>query len=278
MLRATILASAISCCIVSPAMAQSETSWTGPYAGVSVGIAGDSMDYPFRADYTPSSDSMVEAAAVTSANSLTGKASLTSSGVMGGVVAGYDMQIGSGIVVGLVTDFSLSSVKGAVNLGADADFTALTGTASGTVQSRLQHLGTVRARVGVPVANGRFMPYVTGGFAYGRVKSSASLDFSGSTDLTESTTSASGALGVSKKTNHTGWVAGAGAEYAVSDHVHFGIEYLHAELKTKTLIGGQFALDSLPLVGSSLGSGTVDAALGVKPKVNIVRASMTYRF
>ncbi len=73
----------------------------------------------------------------------------------------------------------------------------------------VQWLGTVRARIGY--AFDRFMPFVSGGAAFGSLK--ATLDGIGSATVT-----------------NIGWTAGGGLEYAFLTSWTAKIEYLYVDL------------------------------------------------
>ncbi|HSM20443.1 MAG TPA: outer membrane beta-barrel protein, partial [Hyphomicrobiales bacterium] len=79
----------------------------------------------------------------------------------------------------------------------------------------LDWLGTVRARLGVPM--GRTMPYVTGGFAYGEATRTAA--------------------GTSDSASHTGYTVGGGLEQALSDRASAKIEYQYVDLGEETYGG-----------------------------------------
>lgn len=261
MFRKPLLASVVALSFATPALAQGDGGWSGPYVGVNLGIAGGKTDYPASAVFEGSPTPTPTATAAAVANSVAGTATLNSSGVIGGAQVGYDLQLGN-VVIGAVADIAASGIDGKVEISGASNLSGLTGSARAHVGSKLDYLGTVRARAGMPI--GSFMPYVTGGLAYGRLKSSAALDFSGSSGMD----SGSDSLSIEEKTNHTGWTAGAGAEYAVTSNVYFGVEYLHAELGKKRIVGGSI----------DIFDGSVDAELNVKPKLDIVRAILNYRF
>ena len=84
-----------------------------------------------------------------------------------------------------------------------------------TVTQSLDWLGTIRGRVGY--AMGAWMPYVTGGFAFG-----------GGTRTTN--------IGSQSATaTHTGYVLGAGVEYAFSPQWTAKLEYQYLNLGGSTL-------------------------------------------
>ncbi len=114
-----------------------------------------------------------------------------------GGTLGYNYQVGS-IVWGLETDLAWSNVKGSNS------------TAGVTLTTENRWLGTFRGRLGY--AADRFLPYITGGLAYGDIK--ASVD--------------PGALSASK--TKLGWTIGGGLEYAFLGNWTAKAEYLYVDL------------------------------------------------
>jgi outer membrane immunogenic protein len=82
-----------------------------------------------------------------------------------------------------------------------------------------------RGRLGF-LATPNLLLYGTGGFAYGQVKSSATLVFTPPIDGTY--------FGSTSETKY-GWTAGAGAEYAFGNNWSAKIEYLYVDLGTATV-------------------------------------------
>ena len=125
-------------------------SWTGFYVGANAGYGWGVVD-----------------------TNIAGAPNYNTRGFGGGIHAGYNYDIG-GFVLGAEADFSFSDLKySEVFAGA-------------TTALRVENFGSIRARVGLPVD--RFLPYVTGGFAYG----------TGSFNVT------AGALTFSERQTHTG--------------------------------------------------------------------------
>ena len=144
-------------------------------------------------------------------------------GFVGGGQVGYNYQMGQ-FVVGVEADLQ----------GADLS----TGSTLGGVRVKTDYFGTVRARVGV--AFDRFMPYITGGWAYGNVKTSIP------------------ALGFSSDNSHTGgWALGGGLEYAVTNNIVAGVEYLYVDLGDKRILN----------TGTKIGT-----------DFSVVRARLSYKF
>jgi len=144
-------------------------------------------------------------------------------GFVGGGQVGYNYQMGQ-FVVGLEADLQAADLSSGSNLG--------------LLSVKTDYFGTVRARVGV--AFDRFMPYITGGWAYGNVKSSIP------------------AIGFSSDRSHTGGFAvGGGLEYAVTNNIIAGVEYLYVDLGEKNIAGA----------GTKVGT-----------DFSVVRARLSYKF
>ncbi len=123
-------------------------------------------------------------------------------GLVGGTL-GYNYQINQW-VLGLEGDVDWADISGNTNSALCA------GT---TCSTKNDWLATVRGRVGY--AYDRFLPYVTGGAAFGDMKTSVT-GFSGQTDT------------------RTGWTAGGGLEYAFNGPWSAKIEYLYVDLGSDT--------------------------------------------
>ena len=151
-----------------------------------------------------------------------------SGGLVGGTV-GYNYQFGQG-VVGLEGDIDWANINGTTN------------TACPFGCKTSDHwLSTVRGRLGY--AADRFMPYVTGGAAFG--------------DIRASTPGFAGA-----NTTNAGWTVGAGLEFAIAGNWTAKAEYLYVNLGKLSC-----GLSCGPLVTDNVSFTT-----------NIVRAGVNYRF
>jgi outer membrane immunogenic protein len=127
-------------------------------------------------------------------------------GFVGGFTIGYNWQF-SAWVLGIEADWSFADLQGSVpgnpSYGCGA---------GNSCQTDVRWFGTVRGRLGY--AFGPWLPYVTGGFAYGDVE--ASIPSSGPAFTKSSTLS--------------GWTAGAGFEYAFSPRWSAKLEWLYVDL------------------------------------------------
>ena len=150
-------------------------------------------------------------------------------GMIGGTL-GYNWQSGA-IVYGLEGDFDWSDVNASV---------ACAGVL--TCETSNSWLATFRGRVGY--AFDRWLPYITGGGAYGRVKA---------------TVSAAGVDLASAASSQLGWTIGGGLEYAFMGNWSAKLEYLYVDL-------GSFNAAMVPAVNN------------VSFKENIIRAGLNYKF
>lgn len=228
-----LLASALALAAVSAAGTASAQDWTGPYLSVTVG--GDTTDddegeitvFDTNQDGTFGDTVNTSGGANAFASSMT-----TPAGFCGGravannfasgcfdddqveigasVRAGYDWQMG-GFVVGVVGEVA--------SVGARDHTTAFSTTPAAYEFARGTD-GPVysgRVRVGSPM--GRFLPYVTAGYAVTEVEESYFT-----------TNTANSFTPTTNTSDADGFQFGGGLEYAVNDRIRIGAEYLYTGL------------------------------------------------
>ena len=178
--------------------------WSGFYVGINGGYGWGTSRYDFGA---------------------AGIDRFNVNGGLAGATVGYNYQIGQ-TVLGIEGDLDWQNVKGSTACPAGI----------GICETKSNWLGTVRGRLGYAID--RFMPYVTGGAAFGDVKANIP------------------GLG-SQSDTRTGWTVGGGAEYAFAPNWTIKAEYLYVDL-------GKFTCN---LCGAN-----------VKFNENIVRAGLNYKF
>ncbi len=158
----------------------------------------------------------------------------TSGGLVGGTI-GYNYQVGPA-VFGLEGDLDWSNNRGSTN--------AIGACTTTSCETRNDWLGTARGRIGY--AFNRFMPYVTGGAAFGDIKANAA-GFPGQT------------------TTQAGYALGGGGEFAVAGPWTAKVEYLYVDLGKANCAVGNCA---------PAAAGSTD----VNFHANLVRAGLNYRF
>jgi outer membrane immunogenic protein len=274
--------------IVYPAASPTFT-FTGFYAGGTVGGALGSSKY----SETPSGTFAIRESingnmvAVPLQNvAAVGTSSTAPRGVIGGVEAGYNWQIGH-FVLGFETDFSgwnLSSSAGVVGVGYSANpipqapdmcigkptgkspnqkcpgtsFTSTTSTNS-------SWLFTARPRLGF--ANGNQLIYLTGGLAVSDVSFAQSNVLTGYGQRPGSGPTLAGAT----SSTEVGWTAGFGIEYALSWNWLIKAEYLHVSFPN---VSAPQAFSGAPATATGNLTGIATGNL----TASILRAGFDYRF
>lgn len=199
--------------------------WTGGYVGLQAGYAwGKAVGGAYR---IPTGEAAV-------------LGNLDPDGFLGGVHAGYNYQFGNGFVLGGEADLTFADIKGSARL----DYP--NGPSDGnSATSRMNWNGSVRARAGYAID--RFLPYVTGGVAFGRYEYVP--DYNATPPLPGSKTKA-------------GWTLGAGVEYALTDRLTTRFEYRYTDYGDAT-----YAIAGIP-----------NHVSRVDLKTNDVRLGISYRF
>ncbi len=183
-------------------------NWTGFYVGINGGGGFGNSDI----------------------NNVFGSTGLDVSGGLVGGTLGYNYQAGN-IVFGIEGDGDWSGIQGSSS-----------GFACPTANCNVHNdwLATVRGRLGY--AYGRFLPYITGGAAFGDVKLTPA-GLPGDTDT------------------KTGWTLGGGIEAAISGPWTAKLEYLYVDLGD-----------------ASCSAANCGVATSTRFQSNIVRAGINYRF
>jgi outer membrane immunogenic protein len=115
-------------------------------------------------------------------------------------------------------------------------------------------------------STGASPPYLTGGFAYGQVASTNTLNCSacgtGGTAVSNLTSATS---------TQTGWAVGGGADYALTNRLSMRVEYLYSEL------GHAQVASDVPQYATP-GGDIYNASVDARAKTNLVRVGLNYRF
>jgi outer membrane immunogenic protein len=192
---------------VGTASAQDRTyDWSGAYLGAQIGYGWSSSST--RVDVAPPWLTDVHHNAT---------------GVLGGLYAGYNYQMGKNIVLGLEADINAASLEDKTD-----DWTLNIGGVSGVLNDyiptsfKMSWNSAVRGRFGY--AFGRFLPYVAGGVSFGGYE----FRFYDKTVATHRST-------------RIGWNIGAGLDYAVTDKFTLRAEYRFADFGSE-----KFSVNSFP--------------------------------
>ena len=230
-MRHYVLASAALVLVSSPlpALAQ-DADWTGFYAGGRLGYTSQPEDK----DESVSFDTDLNGTFDDTVNTTSG-ANAFAPGFCGGAAStatatgcsdrdgtewaghvGFDYQLGSSIVVGIVGEYGRAEIEDSV--------TAFSSTpAFYTFTRRLRDTASIRARAGF--ALGSTLIFGTGGFAYGKIRNSFA---------TNNTVNTFTIPDNSEKAY--GYRVGGGVEQKVADNFSIGAQYLYTSLKTDDFV------------------------------------------
>jgi outer membrane immunogenic protein len=244
-------------------------SWTGFYlggnGGYSWGRSKTTIDY-----YSTTTGLSI----VPPAGSITSDKFNMNGGIAGGQI-GYNWQSGNW-VWGLEADIQWSGQKGdaAFVCGLPAVGTGpclpgltfvpagVTGTALNLTE-KLEWFGTVRGRLGL-LWTPSLLAYVTGGLAYGSIKTDAVL---GVVNPGGAPVGGIVASAISSSHTNAGWTIGAGLEGRISGNWTAKIEYLYMDLGSVN-----------PVVLSGLVAAPIGARINSDVTDNIVRVGLNYKF
>ncbi len=161
--------------------------WTGFYIGVHTGYGGGK------------SNAVLSDPAITTSDN-------RFSGIIGGVQAGYNVRLPSGLLLGVEADMTFPSY-----LLSNFTASSLTSARSG-ISEQWDYAGTARGRIGY--TSGPWLAYATGGLAW----------------MGERFINTPAVGDDEKHINvRLGWVAGAGVEYAFAPHWSVRLEYLYSQ-------------------------------------------------
>lgn len=201
---------------VKAASAAPTHQWSGCYVGINGGAGASASDFNTNVgagSYLTGTDpGTIDA---------DGSGSANDTRFIGGGQVGCNWQINTA-VLGLEGDFDY--FRSDANFINNSD-TLAAGTPFAVGQSlTTDYLATVRPRIGI--AADRNFAYITGGVAFTDA------------NYTETYSDAAGSIGSASASKFlAGWTAGAGWEYAWSDHWTFKVEYLYASFAATSAMG-----------------------------------------
>lgn len=155
-----------------------------------------------------------------------------------GAAAGYNWQINN-IVLGAEI-----GIRSGIKIDDDNEYVIY----RNTTKSSLEYLGTLKARLGYDA--GGWMPYVTGGLAYGELKSNQTIHDGGPQTW-------------DGKKSSAGYVVGAGVDVKITEQVFAGVEYNYTDLG-KVTFSGHDSGNRYTEIGGHYKSHAVFAKIGLR--------------
>lgn len=173
---------------VTPGVVDVSGTWEGPYVGVFGGYAASHWTDTWSG----------------------GSMEFDPTGWLLGVAAGVDLDLGNGMVAGVVADIAWSNREDSVI------------AQNGPHSVNIDWQGSVRGRLGFDA--GSFLPYLTAGVAIAH--GTAEYD-------------------VVSTNTHFGWTAGAGVEVAVTEDVSLDLQYRYSKygVETYDIVATSFPYD-----------------------------------
>jgi outer membrane immunogenic protein len=246
----------------SPALAAPGYNWTGIYVGGNFGdsrghsaFTGTSINNAFTNPISGAFDT----------ETFAGGEKL--SGMFGGIQIGFNYQLRENWVLGIEADVDVASITGSMGYCSTSTTFGTIGCTSGS--SRLSEIGTLRGRVGYAWDN--WLVYGTGGWAWGEGSTTASITC---IDVAcPAATDPFTASPASSTVNLSGWVAGAGIEWAFLPNWSVRLEYLHLQFLD---VAQNFTLNGVLLAGPT----PFTITTGSQSNINIdtVRVGLNYLF
>jgi outer membrane immunogenic protein len=232
--------------------------WTGCYGGLNIGYGWErnqSIDLS-TSSITPTNlgDS------ITASRGTIGN--LNGEGWLGGGQIGCNAHSGA-MLWGVESDIEWANM----NRNVSGIFTNPNGTfnpIAGSASLKTDWFGTLRGRVGA-IVNPNLLIYATGGLAYGQVNYNLNAIEFGPGSLFQTS--------LTSNNTKTGWVLGAGFEYAVAPNFTWKLEYQYIDLGKVTA--------NAPVLNFTTGfsqNGTETASSSIDAKIQTLRVGFNWKF
>jgi outer membrane immunogenic protein len=225
--------------------------WTGAYFGVDAGYTWANP----TGGYNISSATLSALPPIIPTVDASGMQPLSMRGGLVGAELGYNWQATDRFVAGVEGDFNWSGLSGSMANG--GAIPVVGGVYSIGQSFKSDWYGSLRGRVGfTPLDN--VLLFATGGAAFAQINYASAF-----TDTFNETEN------VSIKAMKTGWVVGAGVEYALTQNWSTKVEYLRSQFSASSGSGtGALTDGTIATIAHSTG------ALGI----NTIRVGINYQF
>ena len=190
--------------IVPTLYASTTDSWNGFYVGIQAGGAWGNADVDYKAG-------------LQNDHYLSETHGLDVNGFTGGVFAGYNWLLNKNWLVGIEGEWNYISAD-----DTDDVVDSITGVSRYPHQTTVEQKWDASLRLRTGYVLGDYLPYITGGIAWGRFNEEFYIP----------------GRPVSKDITLTGWTIGTGLEIRLTDNIHGRIQYRYTDYgnKTKRLI------------------------------------------
>lgn len=243
--------------VYAGSMGVASNPWAGAYVGGYLGGAfGNSNINTDAGSFITSVSYFSSNLNINSVNQ-SGSAKVNPDAFIGGIQAGNNWT-SDHVLYGLVADFGSFNLKGSTNATNIQYPTNLGQFYSLSTSVNSEWLFTARARLGYVPDSSRFMVYGTGGMALTELK------------VVNSFVDASNPIGKTTGTSHSNkirWVAGAGAEFMLTQSITLNAEYLYTAFNT---------VATSSIASGSFRSSTIRTSADLN--ANLLKIGLNYKF
>lgn len=250
----------------TPDLAQTTTHvWAGVHAGVNLGVQTDNANQNLQVS-DPHKSLSGQGANADQSVLLTGEVKSAKNAALGGIYGDYlwqDQQIVYGVSAQLIADQCKTgpSRNGSLSDPTKAPFSGYSSEVSG--QSCMTSLAAVLGKVGY--AQGKALLYIDGGLAFGRIKSNTTASITNLGNPPADSWSGSTAK------NLTGYIVGAGVQYAITKNTALGLSASHYDL-------GKFSYAAKPDAFTAADQPGVSQLISGRARGNLVMLSLDYQY
>lgn len=239
--------------------------WAGTHAGVILGVQTDNANQNLQVS-DPQKSLSGQGANADQSVLLTGTVNSAKNAALGGIYGDYlwqDQQIVYGASAQLMADQCKTgpSRNGSLSDPTKAPFPAYSSEVRG--QSCLSSLAAILGKIGY--AQGNALLYLDGGLAFGRIKSTTTASITNLGNPPADSWSGNTAK------NMTGYIVGAGVQYAVTKNTALGLSASHYDL-------GKFSYATKPDAFTTGDQPGVSQLISGRARGNMITLSLDYQY
>lgn len=240
-------------------------SWAGYHAGVDLGVQSDSANQTLSVN-DPQQSLSGQGANADQGTLLRGDVKSARNLVFGGIHADYLLQENTlvyGVSASLMTGNCRNGDTKSLSLNdpTKAPYPSYFSNVSG--QNCLNYLSAIKGKIGT--AFGDTLLYIDGGLAFGRVKSKTSASITNVVNPPSDIWT-----GTNKKTL-TGYIVGAGAQYAFDKNISIGLNISHYDL-------GKLSYSTKPDAFTADDQPGVNQSINGHARGNLVQLAIDYQY
>ena len=248
--------------------------WSGWYGGLNAGYIDGSRIV--NTDAVVISNSSTPTTAPAMARGATSQLTAGRDGFIGGAQIGYNAMLSPVILAGIEADFQGSTLSGRGSASTSSLVDTIFGPNTGRfltgidVSRHIDFVGTVRGRLGATLSSSMLL-YVTGGLAYGGVRSTTAIDQAADVGGVNPN-----AVRATFADVRAGYAVGAGGEWMFLPKWSLKAEYLYYDLGSANYGTGRLFVNEGPTNLPGFGDAGIGTSTRVRFNGNIARVGVNY--